>query len=102
MEQIIPEKAALSASYPNPFNGFTKIPFILPVEADYSLSIYGADGQLVRQLARGRGAGRYLAGWDARNDGGRPVATGVYWASLRVGSQLYRQPVAYIRQPRSE
>ena len=98
----LPDQAALLASYPNPFNGFTRIPFILPVEADYSLSIYGVDGQLVRQLVRGRGAGSYLAGWDARNDRGRPVASGAYWASLRVGSRLFRQPMAYIGQPRSD
>lgn len=97
VEQTIPQKAALLANYPNPFNSFTRIPFILPVEADYALAIYGVDGQLVRQLTGGRGAGRYLAGWDARNDRGRLVASGVYWARLRVGSQLYQQPLRYIK-----
>ena len=70
---------------------------MLPVEGDYDLAIYGVDGQLVRQLTSGRGVGRYLAGWDARNDEGRPVASGVYWARLRVGSQLYRRPLMHIR-----
>ena len=85
------------ANYPNPFNSFTLIPFILPIEADYALAIYGVDGQLVRQLTGGRGVGRYLAGWDARDDQGRRVASGVYWARLRVGSQLYWQSLLYIR-----
>ena len=97
MEQTTPDKAALLANYPNPFNSFTRIPFVLPVEADYALAIYGVDGQLVRQLTSGRGMGRYLAGWDGRNDEGRPVASGVYWARLRVGSQLYRQPLVYLK-----
>ena len=92
-----PDEAVLLANYPNPFNSFTRIPFILPVEADYALAIYGVDGQLVRRLASGRGVGRHLAGWDARNDRGRLVASGVYWARLRVGSQLYRQPLVLIR-----
>ena len=95
--KLSPEKAALLANYPNPFNSFTRIPFILPVEANYDLAIYGVDGQLVRRLTGGRGMGRYLAGWDARNDEGRLVASGVYWARLRVGSQLYRQPLVYIK-----
>ena len=95
--QTTPDKAALLANYPNPFNSFTLIPFILPVEADYALAIYGVDGQLVRQLTGGRGVGRYLVGWDARNDQGRPVASGVYWARLRVGSQLYRQSLLHIK-----
>ncbi len=97
VEQTTPDRPALLANYPNPFNSFTRIPFILPAEADFSLAIYGVDGQLVRNLAGGRGAGRYLAGWDARNDRGRPVASGVYWARLRVGSQLYRQPLVVVR-----
>ena len=102
VDRTIPDRAALLAGYPNPFDSFTRIPFVLPVAADYSLSIHGADGQLVRQLAAGRGAGRFQAGWDARNDRGRPVASGIYWASLRVGSRVYRQPLARIGQPRSE
>ena len=102
VDRTIPDKAALLAGYPNPFDSFTRIPFVLPVAADYSLSIYGADGRLVRQLAAGRGAGRFQAGWDARNDRGRPVASGIYWASLRVGSRVYRQPLAHIGQPRSD
>ena len=85
------------ANYPNPFNSFTRIPFVLPVEADYDLAIYGVDGQLVRRLTGGRGVGRYLAGWDGRNDRGRLVASGVYWACLRVGSQLYWQSLMYIK-----
>ena len=97
VEQTTPDKAALLANYPNPFNSFTRIPFVLPVEADYDLAIYGVDGQLVRQLTGGRGVGLYLAGWDGRNDEGRPVASGVYWARLRVGSQLYRQALMYIK-----
>ena len=45
----------------------------------------------------GRGVGRYLAGWDGRNDEGCLVASGVYWARLRVGSQLYLQSLMYIK-----
>ena len=97
VERTTPDRAALLANYPNPFNSFTRIPFVLPVEADYALAIYGVDGQLVRRLTSGRGVGRYLARWDARNDQGRLVASGVYWARLRVGSQLYRQPLVYIK-----
>ena len=97
VEQAIPDRVVLRANYPNPFNSFTRIPFVLPSEAEYALDIYGVDGQLVRRLASGRGPGRYLAGWDARNDRGRRVASGVYWARLRVGSRLYRQPLVYLK-----
>ncbi len=97
VEQSTPGRAALSANYPNPFNSFTRIPFHLPLEAEYALRIYGVDGQLVRRLAAGRGVGRHLAVWDARNDGGRLVAPGIYWASLRVGALRHRRPLVLVR-----
>ena len=97
VDRTAPGRAALWANYPNPFNSFTRVPFFLPVEAEYALGIYGVDGQLVRRLAAGRGVGRHLAGWDARNDRGNPVAPGLYWASLSVGGQRHRRPLVHIK-----
>jgi hypothetical protein len=38
-------------------------------------------------LAAGRfGAGNHALSWDGRDDGGRAVAAGVYWARLRSGA----------------
>ncbi len=95
--QTAPGKPVLEGNYPNPFNGATLIPFTLPVEADYSLAIYGTAGQLVRQLAHGRGVGYYQVRWDARNDGGQRVAAGVYWAHLQVGARHYLEPLLYLK-----
>ena len=95
--QTTPGQPALLASYPNPFNGSTSIPFVLPTAADYALAVYGTNGQLVRQLAFGRGAGRYQFRWDARNDRGYPVAAGVYWARLQVGTRQYVEALLYLK-----
>jgi hypothetical protein len=86
-----PERTALLANYPNPFNPETWIPFDLSDATDVTVTICGPGGQVVRQLNLGyRAAGAYrtqdlAAYWDGRNDRGEGVAGGVYFAELRAG-----------------
>ena len=82
---------ALLANYPNPFNPETWIPYQLSEPAEVSVSIYSVDGKLVRTLELGQvPAGVYsdkerAAYWDGRNAAGEPVASGVYFYTLRAG-----------------
>ena len=86
-----PEETALLANYPNPFNPETWIPYQLAKSADVTLTIYGIDGRVVRQLALGhQAAGVYqartrAAHWDGRNALGEPAASGVYFYTLTAG-----------------
>jgi hypothetical protein len=87
----IPLETALLPNYPNPFNPETWIPYHLAESADVTLSIYAADGRLVRTLALGhQAAGMYenksrAAYWDGRNTIGERVASGVYFYMLTAG-----------------
>ncbi len=91
LETFIPEKSALLANYPNPFNPETWIPYQLAAPADVNLTIYGVNGQVVRLLALGhQAAGTYqsrsrAAYWDGRNAFGEPVASGLYFYTLTAG-----------------
>jgi len=86
-----PKATILLANYPNPFNPETWIPYQLAALADVSISIYAADGTLVRTLDLGhQPMGIYesrsrAAYWDGRNMLGEPVASGVYFYTLTVG-----------------
>ena len=86
-----PERTALLANYPNPFNPETWIPYDLSKSVDVTVSIYNTQGHLVRQLDVGhQDAGRYrsrsrAAYWDGRNAFGEPVASGVYFYVLTAG-----------------
>ncbi|RKU25555.1 hypothetical protein C6499_14785 [Candidatus Poribacteria bacterium] len=88
LDTFIPEKSRLLANYPNPFNPETWIPYQLAAPADVKLTIYGVNGQVVRQLALGhQAAGIYQSRsravyWDGRNQLGEPVASGVYFYTL--------------------
>ena len=88
---LIPKETALFANYPNPFNPETWIPYQLAAPADGTISIYAADGRLVRTLELGhQPMGNYesrsrAAYWDGRNQLGEPVASGVYFYTLTAG-----------------
>jgi flagellar hook assembly protein FlgD len=65
-------------NHPNPFNPTTVISFQLQVNSDVTLTIFNTNGQLVRQLLAGEmNAGRYSIVWDATNERGERVASGV-------------------------
>ena len=88
---LTPETTALLANYPNPFNPETWIPYQLAKAADVAVTIYAADGSVVRTLALGhQDAGMYknrsqAAYWDGRNALGETVASGVYFYTLTAG-----------------
>ncbi len=87
----LPDKNALLANYPNPFNPETWIPYQLAASADVTLTIYAVDGKLVRTLALGQQSGGMYqsksraAYWDGRNEHNEPVASGLYFYTLTAG-----------------
>ncbi len=91
LKALTPKETALLANYPNPFNPETWIPYQLATPADVSISIYAADGKLIRQLDLGhQSVGMYhhrsrAAHWDGKNTQGEPVASGVYFYTFTAG-----------------
>ena len=87
----IPEETSLLSNYPNPFNPETWIPYQLAEPSDVSLTIYDIHGRVVRDLDLGhQRAGIYrsrsrAAYWDGRNAQGEPVASGLYFYTLKAG-----------------
>lgn len=83
----VPLTFTLHQNYPNPFNPSTKIQFALPVASTVTLEIYNTAGQRIRTLVSGNHApGTYEIEWDARNDSGQNVASGVYMYHLQAGT----------------
>ena len=86
-----PKETALLPNYPNPFNPETWIPYDLAEAADVHIYIYDLKGESIRQLSLGfQTAGTYrtqarAAYWDGRNSAAEPVASGIYFYTLRAG-----------------
>ena len=88
LTSLTPEKTKLLANYPNPFNPETWIPYHLAKPDEVALTIYAANGKIVRTLVLGhQEVGIYksrsrAAYWDGRNEVGEPVASGIYFYTL--------------------
>ena len=72
-------------AYPNPFNpdmGSVNIRYSLSKDANITIEIYDASGELATTLIEGESKSRlieYSESWDGRNDQGDIVANGVYF-----------------------
>lgn len=76
---------ALFQNYPNPFNPTTVINYQLPRNSFVRLSVYTSTGRLVRHLvSREVPAGQHSVDWDAKDETGARVASGVYVYRLQT------------------
>jgi hypothetical protein len=88
---FIPTVSGMTQNYPNPFNPVTTITFDVAVPGNVTVDIYDVSGRLVRRLVNGhRNAARYDVQWDARDNNGSPVHSGVYF--YRMTAEGYTSP----------
>jgi uncharacterized repeat protein (TIGR01451 family) len=77
----------LGLNHPNPFNPATTIEYGLTSAGLVSINIYNVRGELIRTLVHERKVpGWYSVDWDGRDQGGNPVASGVYLDRMSAGS----------------
>ena len=83
-DPAIPKEFALYQNAPNPFNPSTAIRYDVPVGGGHvSLTVYDVNGRLVRSLeSRVDTPGEKTVTWDARDNNGVPVSSGVYFYRL--------------------
>ncbi len=83
-----PTTLAVRSATPNPFNPITEIHCDLPAEGPVALAVYDLGGHAVRHLLdESRGAGTFSVIWNGRDDSGRLVPSGVYFARLSAAGQ---------------
>lgn len=89
---------ALGAAYPNPFNGQVLLPVEVARESRVDISIYNSLGQRICQLASGpMGAGLHHEQWDGRDDMGRPVGSGQYYAIAHIGGAVFVRGLTLVK-----
>jgi hypothetical protein len=90
MRNFDPDHFMFANTGPNPANPLSKFSYVIPRNAgtqDVKFRIFDVNGRLVRTLVTGvQSPGPYTAVWDGRDDNGRGVASGNYFARLNVGS----------------
>ena len=88
--ETLPTAFSLADNFPNPFNPVTTIQYALPQAADVELTVYNVVGQSVRTLvAEHQSAGRYVLEWDATDDSGHSLSSGMYFYRLQADGAFH-------------
>lgn len=83
----LPTDFAMSQNYPNPFNPSTSVEYDLPRSTAVTLVVFNSLGQKVRTLLEAvQSAGHHVVSWDATDDNGCRVPSGVYLYRIQAGS----------------
>ncbi|MBP7310557.1 MAG: T9SS type A sorting domain-containing protein, partial [Candidatus Cloacimonetes bacterium] len=93
---LVPLVTELKQNYPNPFKGITNISWILEKDEPISVDIYNLKGQKVKSFYNGLGKkGRQVLSWDAKDNNGQSVASGIYFYRLNTpeGSKVQKMMV---------
>jgi hypothetical protein len=88
-----PSTFQLYQNYPNPFNITTNIEYTVPdvggQPVEVLVQVFNIIGQKIKTLVKGNHeGGRYVTTWDATNNNGEVVATGVYFIRLWSPGQM--------------
>ena len=103
VEQLAAAKAVVATSglapnVPNPFNSTTQIAYHLSSPAPVRLVIYNVLGQPVRTLVdQFQAAGSYQVQWDARDQRGVSLSSGVYITRLSYPGGEQTQRLLYLK-----
>jgi hypothetical protein len=86
--EIIPNNFSLSKNYPNPFNPITNLDFSIPKRSNVTLRVFNMMGQEVITLINEKKSyGNYSISWNGLNGKGVNVASGIYFAELRIRNE---------------
>jgi len=95
---FLPESFRLYQNFPNPFNPETRIQFDLAQAAHVELRVFNALGQLARTLVDADYAvGSFSLTWNGRDDGGRPLPSGIYFLRLRAGDFVAQRKLLLLK-----
>lgn len=88
----------VSSTYPNPFNDQTKLNIHGIKQQDLTVNIYNVKGQLVKMLTSFEiNGGNSELIWNARDEKGKKLASGLYFAKITSGNQSITQKMLIIK-----
>ncbi|MCX6167827.1 MAG: fibronectin type III domain-containing protein [Ignavibacteriales bacterium] len=97
-QEVIPTQFELSQNYPNPFNPTTRINFAIPQNSFVSIKVYDMLGQEVKTLINQEMvSGNHSIDWNADNNLGIKVATGMYIYRITAGNFVSTKKMVLIK-----
>ena len=97
-DAVIPERFGLSQNYPNPFNPSTTVNYDVADHGLVSINVYDLTGKLIYDLVNDfHLAGTYDVTWDAIDNNGLNVPSGIYIYQLRSGNIVHTKKMLLLR-----
>jgi flagellar hook assembly protein FlgD len=94
---LLPDEISI-AVYPNPFNSSANITLNDSKGGDVEIEIYDIRGRLIRNLtAFNIQGGDKKAVWDATDNSGRRVSSGIYFARVETPQTVKVKKLLYLR-----
>lgn len=91
-------RLSLAPSHPNPTQARARIEFAVPASGPVALEVFDASGRLVRTLLNEPlTAGTHSVAWEGRDDGGRSVASGLYFYRLNTKDGTLQRSLVLLR-----
>ena len=88
----------LDYNSPNPFNPNTQIKFGLPNNQKVKIDVYSITGQKVKTLINTTmNAGYHTINWNATDENGAKVSSGVYIYQLRCGNEVFTKKMVFAK-----
>ncbi|MDW7680049.1 MAG: choice-of-anchor V domain-containing protein [bacterium] len=83
-DHSVPNKFAVLQNYPNPFNANTNIAYRIDRPGEVHIGIFDINGRVVFQTKnQHQNSGLYHINWDAKNDEGFALSSGIYIYQVR-------------------
>ena len=94
----LPDELQLQQNAPNPFNSQTILSYFLPKSGMVRLELFSVTGQRVAVLRQGpQQAGYHRLAWEAQDDAGRPLASGIYFYRLKTTNGILTRKFTLLR-----
>ena len=94
----LPDELQLQQNAPNPFNSQTILSYFLPKSGMVRLELFSVTGQRVAVLRQGpQQAGYHRLHWEAQDDEGRPLASGIYFYRLKTTNGILTRKFTLLR-----
>ena len=97
-QETMPTEYELSQNYPNPFNPTTRINFAIPQNSFVTIKVYDMLGREVKTLINQQMvSGNHSIDWNADNNLGIKVATGMYIYRITAGNFVSTKKMVLIK-----
>ena len=94
----LPDEPQLQQNAPNPFNSQTILSYFLPKSGPVRLELFSVTGQRVAILHQGpQQAGYHRLRYEAQDDQGRPLASGIYFYRLETTNGILTRKLTLLR-----